>query len=110
MDLTAHLRTHFEEGIELRRRMAETLPAQIASAGEALAAAVIERRECLANRYQQLVREMGGTEVKRPPHWGGYVVKPVIVEFWQGRPSRLHDRIQYTLQENGAWKIERLAP
>lgn len=71
---------------------------------------VIESREWLDSRFQQLVKEMGGTEVKRPPHWGGYVVKPVIVEFWQGRPSRLHDRIQYTLQENGEWKIERLAP
>lgn len=71
---------------------------------------VIENREWLDNRYTTLVNEMGGTEVKRPPHWGGYIVKPIIIEFWQGRPSRLHDRIQYTLQENGGWKIERLAP
>lgn len=71
---------------------------------------VIENREWLDNRYQQLVKEMGGAQIQRPSHWGGYVVKPVIVEFWQGRPSRLHDRIQYTLQENGEWKIERLAP
>ncbi len=48
--------------------------------------------------------------VPRPPHWGGYIVKPQLIEFWQGRPSRLHDRIQYTIQENGSWKIERLAP
>jgi pyridoxamine 5'-phosphate oxidase len=71
---------------------------------------VIENREWLDNRYQQLAKELGGTHIQRPPHWGGYVVKPVIMEFWQGRPSRLHDRIQYTLEESGEWKIERLAP
>jgi pyridoxamine 5'-phosphate oxidase len=71
---------------------------------------VIENREWLDNRYQQLVKELGGTHIQRPPHWGGYVVKPVIMEFWQGRPSRLHDRIQYTLEDSGEWKIERLAP
>ena len=71
---------------------------------------VIKSRDWLDDRYQQLVKEMGGKEIKRPSHWGGYIVKPVIIEFWQGRPSRLHDRIQYTLQENGNWKVERLAP
>ncbi len=49
-------------------------------------------------------------EIPKPPHWGGYRVKPFKVEFWQGRPNRLHDRIQYTLQKDGIWKIERLAP
>lgn len=49
-------------------------------------------------------------EIPKPPHWGGYRVKPVKVEFWQGRPSRMHDRIQYTLQADGNWGIERLAP
>jgi pyridoxamine 5'-phosphate oxidase len=51
-----------------------------------------------------------GTDITRPSYWGGYIVKPVVIEFWQGRPSRLHDRIQYTLDDNGGWKIERLAP
>ena len=46
----------------------------------------------------------------RPPHWGGFRVKPQALEFWQGRPSRLHDRIRYTQQAYGMWKIERLAP
>jgi len=46
----------------------------------------------------------------RPPHWGGYVVIPEAIEFWQGRPSRLHDRIVYTRQPEGGWKIARLAP
>ena len=50
-----------------------------------------------------------GGQIPRPQHWGGYVLKPLMIEFWQGRSSRLHDRIVYTL-EQGAWKIERLAP
>ena len=45
-----------------------------------------------------------------PEHWGGYVVKPATIEFWQGRQSRLHDRLRYTLQPDASWKIERLAP
>lgn len=49
-------------------------------------------------------------EIPRPPHWGGYRVKPYRIEFWQGRPSRMHDRLQYTLQDDGDWKIERLSP
>jgi len=71
---------------------------------------VIENREWLDKRYAELEDATNGNAIEKPPHWGGYIVKPVIVEFWQGRPSRLHDRIQYTLEESGGWKIERLAP
>ncbi len=71
---------------------------------------VIENREWLDNNYTELVKQLGGTEIPRPDHWGGYVVKPVMIEFWQGRPSRLHDRIQYSLQDDATWKVERLAP
>jgi pyridoxamine 5'-phosphate oxidase len=71
---------------------------------------VIENRQWLDEKFNDLVNKMEGTEIARPPHWGGYCVRPVVIEFWQGRPSRLHDRIQYTLEENGNWKIERLAP
>lgn len=71
---------------------------------------VIESREWLQKRVLQLTEEFKHKELKRPPHWGGYLVTPVIIEFWQGRPSRLHDRIQYTLEEDGSWKIERLSP
>jgi pyridoxamine 5'-phosphate oxidase len=70
---------------------------------------VIENRNWLDDRFQKLEKEMQGN-IQRPLHWGGYIVKPVIIEFWQGRPNRLHDRIQYTLQDDGNWKIERLAP
>jgi len=71
---------------------------------------VIENRQWIDEKFNELVKEMEGTDIARPPHWGGYIVKPVEIEFWQGRPSRLHDRIQYSLDENGGWKIERLAP
>jgi len=55
-------------------------------------------------------KELRNKEIKRPEWWGGYIINPVVIEFWQGRPSRLHDRLQYTLQQDGTWKIERLAP
>jgi pyridoxamine 5'-phosphate oxidase len=71
---------------------------------------VIESRDWLQRNHDQLLLENNEQDIKRPPHWGGYIVKPVIIEFWQGRPGRLHDRIQYTLNETGDWKIERLAP
>lgn len=71
---------------------------------------VIESREWLEKKYEQAALKSNETDVNRPAFWGGFVVKPVIIEFWQGRKSRLHDRIQYTLEENGKWKIERLAP
>ena len=71
---------------------------------------VIENRSWLENKVKELEAKFSSEQLTRPAHWGGYRVKPVIVEFWQGRSSRLHDRIQYTLQENNSWKIERLAP
>ncbi len=71
---------------------------------------VIENRSWLENKVKELEAKFSNGQLTRPAHWGGYRVKPVIIEFWQGRSSRLHDRIQYTLQENGSWKIERLAP
>ncbi|HTL10274.1 MAG TPA: pyridoxamine 5'-phosphate oxidase, partial [Chitinophagaceae bacterium] len=71
---------------------------------------VISNREWLDNNEQQVAAKFNNTSIERPPHWGGYRVKPVTVEFWQGRASRLHDRIQYSLQEQGQWIMERLAP
>ncbi len=71
---------------------------------------VIDSRNWLDNHYLEVAEQFREKGIDRPPHWGGYIVQPVIIEFWQGRPSRLHDRIQYTLEENGRWKIERLAP
>jgi pyridoxamine 5'-phosphate oxidase len=71
---------------------------------------VIENREWLEEREKKLSRDFSTQSIKRPAHWGGYRVKPICIEFWQGRPSRLHDRLQYTLQGENVWTIERLAP
>jgi pyridoxamine 5'-phosphate oxidase len=71
---------------------------------------VIESRQWLDDRYKKLTAQSEKIAIQRPAHWGGYLVRPVIIEFWQGRPGRLHDRIQYSLLDNGSWKIERLAP
>jgi pyridoxamine 5'-phosphate oxidase len=70
----------------------------------------IESREWLEQTEKKYQEEWAGRMITRPPHWGGYLLKPVRIEFWQGRPSRLHDRLLYSLEKNGAWKIERLAP
>ena len=71
---------------------------------------VITSREWLDERNKKFTEQLANKDIRRPEHWGGFIVKPVIIEFWQGRPGRLHDRIQYSLSDNGGWKIERLAP
>lgn len=71
---------------------------------------VIRNREWLQTRYKTLSKQYKNKQVPRPDHWGGYIVKPAIVEFWQGRPGRLHDRLQYRLNEKMKWVLERLAP
>jgi pyridoxamine 5'-phosphate oxidase len=71
---------------------------------------VINNRDWLEHNEKKYKQEFAEKQIQRPPHWGGYKVKPVTIEFWQGRSNRLHDRIQYTLEEAGSWKIERLAP
>lgn len=71
---------------------------------------VIPSREVLEEKLVALEQEFKGKNIPRPKHWGGYLVRPVSFEFWQGRPNRLHDRIRYELQNNLDWKIERLAP
>lgn len=70
---------------------------------------VIPNREFLEEKLKELEKEYENTEVPRPSNWGGYLARPYEIEFWQGRPNRLHDRIIYTLDDLD-WKISRLAP
>lgn len=70
----------------------------------------VPSRKYLDNRLASFEKKFENKEITRPKNWGGYIVKPISIEFWQGRPNRMHDRIRYTLQENYDWKIERLAP
>lgn len=71
---------------------------------------VVPSREFLAEKLNELEQQFDGKEILRPENWGGFLVRPVSVEFWQGRPNRLHDRIRYTLEEDYSWRMERLAP
>ncbi|MFN2499996.1 MAG: pyridoxamine 5'-phosphate oxidase [Pyrinomonadaceae bacterium] len=71
---------------------------------------VIESRKVLEDRLRELDEHYRDREVERPAHWGGYRLKPERIEFWENRPGRLHDRIVYDLQADGAWSIARLAP
>ncbi len=71
---------------------------------------VIPSRAFMEEKERALEDEYKGCDVPRPPHWGGYVLKPRSVEFWQHRDSRLHDRVRYTLEADGAWRVELLGP
>jgi pyridoxamine 5'-phosphate oxidase len=71
---------------------------------------VVASREVLETRLEQFRQKYEGQTIPRPAHWGGFRVVPEEIEFWQGRPSRLHDRLRYRLQEDGSWLIERLCP
>jgi pyridoxamine 5'-phosphate oxidase len=71
---------------------------------------VIPSREVLEMELKKLEKALEGKAIDRPKNWGGYLVRPISIEFWQGRPNRLHDRIRYSLQASFEWKIERLAP
>ena len=71
---------------------------------------VITTRSLLEQKWEEMKRKFGEGQVPLPDFWGGYRVVPRDIEFWQGRPSRLHDRFSYTRQPDGTWKIERLSP
>lgn len=71
---------------------------------------VIPSRAFLEDKLKQLELDSQGKEILRPEFWGGFLIKPVEVEFWQGRPNRLHDRIRYQLQPDYSWKTDRLSP
>src|SRR4029077_3401579 len=71
---------------------------------------VLDARRVLDARMAEMTERFGNKPIPLPPHWGGYRVIPDMMEFWQGRPNRLHDRFRYRLQSDGSWLIERLAP
>jgi pyridoxamine 5'-phosphate oxidase len=71
---------------------------------------IVESQQWLHENFERIKTQYQNNTISRPPHWGGFIVRPVSIEFWQGRPSRMHDRIKYSLQQDGGWKIERLAP
>lgn len=71
---------------------------------------IIESREALDKKLKRFEIQFENKEIPRPEHWGGLIVKPVEMEFWQGRPNRMHDRIRYQLQKDYSWKIDRLQP
>ena len=71
---------------------------------------IIPDRIFLENKLKQLENDFEGKEIPRPEFWGGFLVRPISVEFWQGRPNRLHDRIRYEIQDDFSWKIDRLSP
>jgi pyridoxamine 5'-phosphate oxidase len=74
--------------------------------------AVLAGREDLDERVRAVEKRFAGADVPRPPYWGGYVLRPETIEFWQGRAHRLHDRFRYTREDAavGGWRIERLSP
>ena len=71
---------------------------------------VVSSREELENNLKSFEEQFSGKEIPRPDHWGGFIIKPISIEFWQGRPNRLHDRIRYSLMKDFSWNMERLAP
>lgn len=71
---------------------------------------VIDGRSGLEENIARVTARFAKNEIPLPPNWGGYRLVPAEIEFWQGRPSRLHDRLRYSLQKNRSWKIERLSP
>jgi pyridoxamine 5'-phosphate oxidase len=70
---------------------------------------VLPDRRSLEARFDELESEWRARDIPRPPYWGGYLLRPEAIEFWEGRPSRLHDRIHY-LRADGGWRAERLSP
>ena len=71
---------------------------------------IIPSREYLQEKLSLLEKKYENQDIPRPAFWGGYLVRPISIEFWQGRPNRLHDRIRYSLTDTYDWKIERLSP
>lgn len=70
----------------------------------------ISGREILEKKYKEIEQQYEGKTIPRPSYWGGYILKPALIEFWQGRENRLHDRFQYTKEDFDKWSVARLSP
>ena len=70
----------------------------------------MENRVALEDKWRAIEKRYPGEDIPVPPFWGGYVLEPVRLEFWQGRPNRLHDRFRYQRLAEGGWHVERLGP
>jgi pyridoxamine 5'-phosphate oxidase len=97
--------THISDGYFESRPDGSKLGAIVSNQSE-----VIPSRSFLEDKLKQLEMDSQGKEILRPEFWGGFLIKPVEVEFWQGRPNRLHDRIRYQLLDDFSWKTDRLSP
>ena len=97
--------TNISDGYFESRPIGSKLGAIVSNQSE-----VISSRAVLEDKLKRLEIDFQGKEIPRPEFWGGFLVKPIEVEFWQGRPNRLHDRIRYQLQPDFSWKIDRLSP
>jgi len=80
------------------------------AAWASIQSSVIPNREFLEEKIAGLAKKFPGDDVPLPPYWGGFVLAPNVIEFWQGRPNRLHDRFCYAKKNDGSWLIERLSP
>lgn len=103
-DVTKVSRDESEKYFALRPRGSQL------GAGVSKQSSAVPDRAFLEARLQEVEKEFAHRDVETPEQWGGYVLAPMRIEFWQGRPNRLHDRFQYSKQADGAWRIERLSP
>lgn len=103
-DVTKVSREESEKYFALRPRGSQL------GAGVSKQTAAVPDRAFLEARLHEIEKQFTNRDVEMPAQWGGYVLAPMRVEFWQGRPNRLHDRFQYSKQADGAWRIDRLSP